>query len=144
MQPSFEESVISFEEFLGKNGFPPKVVWVGPADILASNKPEVYVRVPVSEENERTAKRLYDFGISQHKGVLFDTLCESRNQTFAYAWVPHDEREAEEFQMPKGLKLSARVGSSRLSAKPVGNSLHWAYLKLKYRRHQIMKNQLFR
>jgi hypothetical protein len=144
MQPGFDESVIRYEEFLAKNSFPSKVVWVTPEDVLASSKPVVYVRMPVSEENERLAKRLFDFGISQEKGVLFETLCESNDLTFAYAWVPRDELESEEFQMPKGLKLSARLGSSRMPAKLVGNRLHWTYLQLRYRGQQRLKEKLFR
>ena len=143
MLPTFDESVLRYEGFLAKHGFPSKVIWVTPEDILVSTKPVVYVRVPVSKENERFAKQLFDFGISQEKGVLFETLCESKDLTFAYVWVPRDERESEEYLMPNGLKLSARQGSSRRPARLVGNRLHWTYLQLRYSELQKFREQLF-
>jgi len=144
MGPSFDESVAKYKRFLEENGYPSHVVWVMPEDVLVSSGPVIYVRVPVSESNEEFVRHLFDLGISQEKGVLFDTVCDGDGITFSYAWVPRDGAEAEESMMPKGLKLSAKTGASRVRGRAVKSRLQWAYLQMKNRRHQTMKEQLFR
>jgi hypothetical protein len=144
MGSSFDESVAEYRNFLEKNGYPSHVIWVTPEDVLVSSGPVIYVRVPVSESNEKSVRQLFDLGISQERGVLFDTLCDGDGLTFSYAWVPRDGAEAEESLMPKGLKLSAKTGASRVPGRTVGSRLRWAYLQMKNRRHQRMKEQMFR
>ena len=143
MSPSFDESLARYKQFLGENGYPREVVWVTPDDVLLSSSPVIFVKLPVPESNEQSVRHLFDLGISQQKGVLFDTLCEGNGVTFSYAWVPSDDSEAEEHLMPKGLKLSARTGTSRMLGRAVGSRLRWSYLQLKYRGQQNMKGQLF-
>jgi len=144
MGPSFDESVSRYKQFLEEQGYPRDVVWVRPGDVLASSGRVIYVKLPVPRSNEEFVRRLFDLGISREKGVLFDTLCDGDGMTFSYAWVPHDDAEAEESLMPKGLKLSAKTGASRVPGKSVGSRLRWSYLQLKHRGQQNMKEQMFR
>jgi hypothetical protein len=144
MSSRFDESFAKFQLFLKDHGYPTNVVWVTPNDILVSGRPEIYVKVPVPKANEQSVRQLFDLGMSQERGVLFDTICEDKDATFSYAWMPRNDAEAAESLMPKGLKLSAKTGSSRVPARAVASRLRWAYLQMKYRRQQNMKPQLFR
>jgi len=144
MGPSFDESVTKYKQFLEEHGYSRDVVWVKPDDVLVSGGPVIYVKVPVSRSNEESVRTLFDLGMSQERGVLFDTLCDGDGITFSYAWVPRDDAEAEEYLMPKGLKLSAKTGASRIPGKAVGSHLRWSYLQLKYRGQQSRKEQMFR
>jgi hypothetical protein len=143
MSSSFDESLVEFQRFLERNGYPREVIWVTPRDVLVSREPLIYVRVPVPRDNELHVRRLFDLGITQQTGVLFDTVCEGEGVTFSYAWVPCDDLEAEEALMPKGLKMSAKTGASRMTAKAVRSNMQWLYLWLKYRKEQKLKSHLF-
>jgi|HubBroStandDraft_1064217.scaffolds.fasta_scaffold69675_2 hypothetical protein len=144
MGPSFDESLAKYKQFLVENGYSSDVVWVIPDDVLVSSGPVIYVRMPVSGSNEESVRRLFDLGMSQKKGVLFDTLCDGDGVTFSYAWVPRDNADAQESLMPKGLKLSAKTGTSRVPGRAVGSRLRWLYLQLKCRGQQTIKEQMFR
>lgn len=119
MNSSFNEALVGFQQFLEKNRYPREVVWVRPDDVLVSSKPVIYVKVPVPGDNQQSVRKLFELGISQRKGVLFDTLCEGDGVTFSYAWVPRDESEAEQALMPEGLKMSAKTGASRMTGRVV-------------------------
>jgi hypothetical protein len=53
---SFEESFSKFQAFLAKNAYPTAVVWLRPTDIVLAGGNKIYVRLPVSPENERAAR----------------------------------------------------------------------------------------
>jgi len=139
---TFQESVAEFRRFLAENGYPQDLIWVNPDDVILTG-PLIYVRVPVSQSNEESARQLFEHGISQQMGVLFATLCEIGSATCSYVWVPKDQTEAQEALMPAGLKMSVNTGASRREAKAVRNRLYGSYLRLKYRENQYLKEQLF-
>jgi hypothetical protein len=140
---SFDASLTKYRKFLGKNGYSPNTVWITPHDVLVCDRPLVYVKMPVPEENEESAQRLFEFGISEKKGVLFETVCASIDTTFIQAWVPRDDSEAEQYQMPRDLKMSAVVGASRLPARIVESRWLWWLLGHRDRKLQSLKHQLF-
>jgi hypothetical protein len=81
--------------------------------------------------------------MAEKKGVLLAALCELGHKTLCYAWSPADASEAERHLMPQGVKFSAPVRESSLRVVVVGNPLKWLYLRLRYRREQRFKQQLF-
>lgn len=143
MSQSFQEAVAEFRRFLAQNGYQQEVVWVKPDDVILTGGPLLYVRVPAPRSNEEPARQLFECGIARQKGVLFGTLCEIDGATCSYAWVPKDEAESQKALMPTGLKMSVHSEDSRVQGKAVLNSLHWSYLRLKYRKKQESKKQLF-
>jgi len=119
LNPTFEESLQKFQKFLENNWYPREVVWVTPDDVLIGNGPTVYVKTPIPAKSKMLARQLFEIGIAQQNGVLFDTLCQSDGMTFCYAWVPASNEEADRSLMSNGLKLAARTGSSKLPARIV-------------------------
>ncbi len=143
MTSSFDEWLLNFRQFLGKNGCPEKIVWVTARDILLSGRRLIYVKVPVPESNENEVRQLFDAGASEEWGILLDTICETKHATYAFAWSPRNAREAERNLMPKGVKMSARTREGKVPCEVVRSRLRWLYLQWKFRGKQQQKQLLF-
>jgi hypothetical protein len=141
--PDFSESVTRFQKFLGESGYPPRVIWVDPQDVLLTGTCQALVRVSVPADKELHAQAVFEKGMKEQMGVLFATLCEMDDVSCCYAWVPVDEEEAHRHLMPRDLKLSANIGESRLFGKAVTNHFRWLWLRLRHRKHQELRDQLF-
>jgi hypothetical protein len=140
---SFEDSILEFREFLGKNDYPEKVAWLEPRDVLLSGRRLIYVRAPVPETNEQRVRQLFDLSQSNHSGILFETICAIMDTTYAYAWMPSDAAEARHRLMGDGLKMSVKTGLGKVPGKAVHSRLWWTYLQLALRGKQQNKDQLF-
>ena len=137
MSADFEEAVARFEDFLEKNEYPRQVVWVTSKDVLfRRDRWIIYLRTPVPAENEKVVRSVFSTGIRDGRGVLFQAFCSAGGMTFAYAWKPQDDRQAQQHLMPTGVKLSAAIGDSRRPAVIVKSRLVWWYLRWKYRKWQ--------
>jgi len=139
----FDKSLLEFRQFLGKNGYPEKVVWVTARDILLSGRRLIYVKVPVPDSNENEVRQLFDAGASEEWGILLDTICETKDATYANAWSPRNADEAERNLMHKGVKMSVRTREAKVPGEAVRSSLRWLYLRLKLRGKQQAKHLLF-
>jgi hypothetical protein len=140
---SFDESLVKFRQFLNKNDYPQKVVWVTPQDILLSGGRLIYVKVPVPETNEKHTRQMFALSLNSQRGILFGTICEIEDTTFAYAWLPSDAAEAKRSLMDNALKMSVRIGASKVPGETVRSLLRWSYLRLKLWRRQRQRNQMF-
>jgi hypothetical protein len=134
---------LKFCRFLGKNGYPEKVVWVTARDILLSGRRLFYVKVPVPDSNENGVRQLFEAGASEEWGILLDTICETKDATYAFAWSPRNAREAERNLMHKGVKMSVRPREAKVPCEPVRSRLRWSYLQWKHRGRQQQKHLLF-
>jgi len=145
-KPNFEAAKAQFLELLRQCEYPQTVVWVTPKDILLSGKRSVYVRVPVSNDNDLKVRQSFEEGIMRGRGVLISTICEMAGSTCCYIWFPQDGEQGHHGLWPKdgGLKMTVKTDSSRISGKAVRNPVLWAWLRLRYRAKQGEKNSLFR
>ena len=143
-KPNFAAAKAQFLELLRQCEYPQTVVWVTPKDILLSGKRFVYVRVPVSNDNDLKVRQSFEEGIVRGRGVLISTICEMAGSTCCYVWYPKDGEEGHYGLWPKdgGVKMTAKM-SARLSGKAVRNPLLWALLRLRYGAKQSEKNLLF-
>src|ERR1035438_932751 len=131
MTSNFDEASVEFRQFLDRNGYPPKTVWVTPHDVLLSGDRLIYVRVPVPPANEEHARRMFDLSLVHQRGILFGTVFAIEDTTYAFAWEPDDAVEGEHSLMNNGLKMSARIGTSKVQGEIVQNALRWSYLDRK-------------
>ena len=141
----FDAAVLRFSAFLKANNYSENIVWVMPEDVLLTGKRFLYVRVPISAENEGRIRRMYDEGMTQGKGLSMGTVCRMNQSTYCYLWFPKSEEE-----IPKGiwptdgdLKLSAREKSSSLAGRPIRDRILWMLLKLWHHKKQHMRDFLF-
>jgi len=144
MTTTFEEECSQFGRFLVSNGYPDKLIWVTPQDVLVTGARHFYVRVPVPADNLKYARELYDTAMKQQSGISFSTVCETDQATCCNVWVPVDEDERQRAMCSKAaLKMSAATGDSRAQGKRVRNRVVWWYLSLRHRRKQARRADLF-
>ena len=139
---SFGDSLVNFSQFLAKNGYPEKVVWLTTRDVLLSGRFLIYVKVPAPDSNEEGVRRLFDSGASERAGILLQAIGEMNGSSLAYAWSPRDASEAERHLMPNGVKMSAHL--EKIPARAVRSRVRWYWLCMRLRRKQGEKNQLLR
>jgi hypothetical protein len=140
---SFDQALVEFGRFLSKNGYPEEVRWLLPEDVLLSDRRHIHVKVPVPSTNETRARELYDLSVSQGIGIPFGTICMIDDTTYAYAWSPRDSEEAELRLMGNGLKMSLHLEDSKVAGETVSHMLRWLYLRLRLRRKQAHRAELF-
>jgi len=142
---SFGATVVRFQEFLGQNQYPENILWLTPEDVLLSGKRSVYVRVPIPAANEMKARKMYDDGVANGRGLLISTICEMESSTCCYVWYPRRQEEEPQGIWPHdgSVNLSAKMETSRVPGKPVKSRLLWALLMLRNRRKQDLKEFLF-
>ena len=94
----FGGAVARFQQFLKANNYSEKIVWVMPEEVLTTGKRFIYVRVPIPAINEMKARRMYEEGVAEGRGVVMSTVCRMSASTYYYLWFP---RSAEE--VPQGI-----------------------------------------
>jgi hypothetical protein len=141
-KPNFEEAVVKFQEFLRANHYSGEISWVQPDDVLLTGKKLVYVRVSSEEARRKMARKTYEEGMPRRRGVLFRTICDLGSTTCSHVWAPETEDEAAKLLMPVGLKLT--IQTDRIRGVSVKSGIRWAYLRVRYRRKQILREELFR
>lgn len=142
MDERFNKVVEDFRQFIQEQGYPGRIVWVGPDDVVVSGT-DVYIRVadPLASENQ--ARQSFDAGMKRKLGILMAIFCAAEDETYCYIWTPRDEQESMEHLMPRGPKFSALIEGSRRRGIRVTNLLIWMRLKWKYRKLQEFKGGLF-
>jgi hypothetical protein len=141
---SFDDALQRFQAFLGQNGRPTSVIWLTADDVVVSDNFVVYVRMTPSRASEDEARRKFETGMHRGMGVALEGLFELGDAMCAQVWLPHDQTNAEYALLGPGMvKLQIPVGDFKLSGKAVSCWLRWLYLKLRLRRHQVLKHQRF-
>lgn len=96
-----------------------------PGDVLADRHRRLWVRKR-GAEGERYATLQYSVGLERNLGVELEAICATEHETFASAFVPEDDLDAQYHMMGRGLKLVCRV--ERHATSTVTNALKWRLL----------------
>lgn len=142
---TFGATVTRFQDFLGQNQYLKNILWLMPEDVILSRNRSVYVRVPIPDANEMKARKMYDDGVANGRGLLMTTVCEMERSTCCYVWYPRTPEEEPQGLWPHdgSVKLSVKMQTSRVRGKPVKSHLLWALLKLRNRRNRHLKEFWF-
>jgi hypothetical protein len=107
----FEVAKAQFQDLLRKCNYPQTIVWLTPEDALLTDKPLVYVRFPVSADNELKVRQIFDEGVARGRGVLISTVCEMADSTCCFVCFPEDGEEGHYGLWPKdgGVKMTAKM-----------------------------------
>jgi hypothetical protein len=103
----------------------------------------IYIRTPAASESIRLVQHAFQDGMRYPRGVLLSCLCDLDTESCCYIWVPRDDQEAIEHLMAGGVKYSVPAESSRRRGVAVTSGLKWFWLKIKYRKLQKLREQLF-
>ena len=144
MSASFEESCGRFCEFLIRNGYPGEIVWITSDDLLVTGRRLFYVRLPNPDRGRVDARARFEEAAKKQSGVSFRAMFETDHRSLCTVWVPIDDSERERAMCSKtDLKMSASVERNSVPIKEVRSRIVWWYLRLRYRREQTGKDQLF-
>jgi hypothetical protein len=141
----FGAAVARFQQFLRVNNYSGEILWVTPEDVLTTGKRFVYVRVPIPAVNEVKARRTYEEGVEEGRGLLMSTVCRMNASTYCCIWFPKSVQEVPQGIWPHdgSLKLSAKDKSSSPAARPIRGRILWILLKFWHRKKQPLKDFLF-
>jgi hypothetical protein len=141
-KPDFETAISQFKVLLGKCQYAKSILWVTPRDVILPGRRLVYIKIPVPTSNETEARKTYQEGIAQGRGLLISTLCEMPESTCCFLWYPRNVDEVPQGNWPHdGLfKMSAETGESRISGKGIRNRFLWTALGICYRSQQSLND----
>lgn len=141
---TFDEAVTRFQGFLADSGYPRKIVWVEPQDVLLTETKRIYVWAPVSPDREKRARQMFEAVIKLNCGLRMATLGEGAEATYCYLWGWPADHEKEPNLWPRqGVSMSVLQTESRRSAEPVRNRLRWIWLSWRLRAKQGRKSLAF-
>ena len=107
MYPSFDDALNQFQAFAREQGGPWLPLFLKPEDAVVTGQ-FVTIRRPPEGERIREARQSYDEAVKRGLGVELAGFVAVGGLLGCYVYSPTGEREAEESQMPDGLKLSVR------------------------------------
>ncbi len=143
-ETSFAEAVAQFKEFLKGNNLPTEILWVFSEDVFSRNvkfyETDFWLKLPLSEENEKLAEKYYKIGQQKNIGVGISGFALCEDKICCSLIVPKDAEDSEFlFMSPKYLKFS--FVNDLPIAKAVKNSFRWTifkFLPFKYRRGNFL------
>ena len=138
---NFELQVARFQQFLRANQRSEKIVWIELGDLLLTGKRHLYARIPTSDSRELAARRAFEKGIEQGRGVLFKAVFEVQGSSLCYVWVPRNNDEASLALMPAGVKLS--ILNSNIPVTAIESPFLWLWLKIRFSGTQGAKENYF-
>jgi hypothetical protein len=104
IQESFEEASQKLVEFLRSQGHPDHVVWIFREEITGFRR-QVFVHPSPPETNRELARRLFNFGIEQGRGLKLMVLGFAEHRAYSYLEVPADDIDASQ-SMTSGLHFN--------------------------------------
>jgi hypothetical protein len=110
--PEFAEATRRFAAFLGEQGWPQRIQWVGEGRVERAAD-EIIVYLYGDDDGAEEAERLFEQGRLGRLGVKLSAICTWGEITCATVSYPRDQHEAQQEGSPApGLKLG--VAPSRL------------------------------
>jgi hypothetical protein len=123
VETSFEEAQACFKDCLSNNGVSYDLLWVFREDVIFIYD-RIFIRAPVSAENESRAKACYELGQKRDVGVNLHGFCLLDSRLCCYIALPKDDLESQYMLMSNvAVKYSWRTEFPE--AKPISNALMW-------------------
>ena len=120
---AIDESLSSFLQFIGGEGFSTDFVWVFREDVTNCFC-DYWIRVPVPTANAELARDYFEWGREQGRSVTLEVLCRLGGKSACFVWVPEDDAAAS-YAMQGPLKL--KVPIHPVQATAVRSSLSWRW-----------------
>lgn len=100
--PSFTDAVDRLREFLDRFRWPVEIRWL--PDVLAHKTDRLVLDENTLLDPDEVRTR-YWHAVPRERGILLLGLCHDTAFSYCHLWAPSDEDEADDHQMPDGLKL---------------------------------------
>jgi hypothetical protein len=132
---SFDEAMGSFKDFLSGQGLSTDLAWVFREDVIFQRE-RIFIKTPVSPENETRAKACYELGQKRDFGISIEAFCLLESRPCCYIVLPEDDNDAMRMLIPK-VAVKYLVLTDMTKAEPVSNLIKWRMLKLLNRKSHI-------
>jgi hypothetical protein len=138
-ETAFAEAVKEFKDFLAKNNQPTEILWVFLEDTLYPNvkstEKHFRLKLPLPEENEKRAEKLYRIGQQRNLGICLSAFALCEGKVCCAVFIPKDELDSEYMLMsPEYLKFTCVINMP--VAEAVTSAFRWklfSLLPFKYR-----------
>ena len=104
---TFEEASLMLSEHLRKQGKPDHLVWIFQEDITGFRR-RLFVHPSPPEVNQELARRLFDLGVKQQRGLKLEVIGFAEHRAYCYVWIPADDAAARQ-GMTRGLHFTIGV-----------------------------------
>jgi hypothetical protein len=138
--PTFDEAILRYQEFLESQGWFGAIVWIRPADAALIGS-ELFLWLPEPSTGRERARADYSRACDRELGVESGLLCQAGAISFCFVYGPRNEDESQRHLMPDGLKLSfpIPVPTARIVVEP----REWRRIKIQSRPWASRKASLF-
>jgi hypothetical protein len=132
-QTSFAEAAKEFKKFLAENNLPSEILWVFLEDVFSRNiqlyETHFWLKLPLAEENEKLAEKLYGIGQRKNFGVGLSAFALCEGKICCAVVIPKDKEDSEYmFMSPEHLKFS--YVTEMPVAQAVRSSFRWKLFRL--------------
>ncbi|MBN8733741.1 MAG: hypothetical protein J0L64_24615 [Acidobacteria bacterium] len=111
--PSFDIAKEKFVDFLVNQGFPPRLLWVQPDDVVLrewKGAATLFVRKGDHNQRESDARQEFQSAAERGVGLALEASCKTGDWTICSIFVPENNDQAERLMVPRqGVKLSVAI-----------------------------------
>ena len=137
-ETSFARAVADFKEFAAENNLPTDILWIFLEDIYCRNVnyfgKELWIKLPLPDENERLAETLYKIGQQKNLGICLHAFAVCEDKLCCQLIIPKDELDSQYLFMGEDVKFTYLIDMP--VAQAVKNPFRWkmfSLLPFKYR-----------
>jgi len=106
---TFEEATNDFTRFAEQQGYPARLLWITPADIVFWGG-RYFVLLGDADTRRLQAKAKFETGIAHSVGIELEGKCKTDNWTICRVYVPEDDFDAQYRMIPEqGVKMKVSV-----------------------------------
>jgi len=109
IEVSFERASQLLVEHLRSQGMPDHLAWIFRGEVTGFGR-RLFVHPSPSEINQDLARRWFDLGVKQGRGIRLMVLGFTESLTYCYVWLPADDLDASQ-SMTQGLHFTISVES---------------------------------
>ena len=125
--PTLLEAVQLFAEYLASNGYPTRIRWITPDQILQGEDGKYLVHAVSNEDAKAQSEAQYNAGLMAGFGILLQALCAAGTETIAEIYIPSDEADAKLNRIRSSLKFTCP--GTIIPASYVQDSVAWQRMK---------------
>jgi hypothetical protein len=122
-QTSFEEAKASFKSGLSNNGVSSDLLWVFREDVVFLYD-RIFIRTPVSAENESLARACYELGQKRDFGINLHGFCLLDSHLCSYIALHEDELESQ-YMLMSNQSVKYSWQTELREAQAISNALMW-------------------
>lgn len=136
----FDEALDDFREFLLSQELSADLIWIFSEDVIFQGE-SIFIKTPLSNENERRAKDCYELGQRRDFGIWLQAFCLFKSQPCCYIFLPENDLDSQ-YSLMSNESLKYSVWNNLKEAKPVSNILNWKITRLLNKKSHLFCSEI--